>query len=614
MPEIFPGYHAFLQTPFLGATLQIWLIFMVVIVVAISFFREWAPPDVIALCALGISFLFVLDTDQMLGVFSNRAPITIACMFVLSAALERTGAIDIMGDFFQRIAGKTELRVMLTLMLIAAVLSAFVNNTPVVVVFLPIVNSLAKNLGLNASRLLIPLSFASILGGTCTLTGTSTNLIIADLYSQYQPDEPAFGMFEMTKIGIIYAAIGFIYLGTIGRKLLPQRKTLEQSVEPPEKRSFLTQFSVEEDSPLVGKTLPETLLSEIPETEVLEVRRRGRVLQAPLDRLKIRSGDRLLITLHGTSFEDLKETEGIRFAYSNLSLKQLETRELKLMEGIVGPQSELVGHTLREVKFRQKFGVHILAVHRMGRDLSSRKDLGNVKLDFGDTLLIEGPVDAINQLQRSRNFVSLNEPPSRKVRPKGLWISVSLVLLFILGAALFPPGIPAFALLAAVGMILSRCLEPQAAYQSVQWSIVFLIFGMLALGKAMEVSGAAAFFASGVTGIFGGASPVVILSIVYLLSSVLTELISNNAVAALLTPIVIGIAAELQVDARPFIVALMLGCSASFATPIGYQTNTYVYGAGGYRFSDFPKIGIPLNLTLWMVATILVPILWKFQP
>tara|TARA_R110002096_G_scaffold4493_14_gene20894 strand:- start:18696 stop:20537 length:1842 start_codon:yes stop_codon:yes gene_type:complete len=613
MPEIIPGYQEFLQIPFLGASVQIWLVFLIVAFVALAFFREWAAPDVVAIGALGVSFITVLNTEQLLQVFSNQAPITIACMFVLSAALERTGAIDIMGDFFERIAGKSELRVMFTLMLIAAVLSAFVNNTPVVVVFLPIVTSVAKKLGLNASRLLIPLSFASILGGTCTLTGTSTNLIIADLYSQYQPDEKAFGMFEMSKIGIIYALVGFVYLGTLGRKLLPKRKTLEESLEPPEKRSFLTQFSVEDDSPLVGKTLPETLLNEIPETEVLEVRRRGRVLQAPLDKLKVRSGDRLLITLHGTSFEDLKETEGISFgAYRNLNLKQLETRELKLMEGIVGPQSEIVGHTLREAKFRQKYGVHILAVHRMGRDLARKKDLGDVKLEFGDTLLLEGPVDAINQLQRGRNFVSLNEPRSRPPRPQKLWFGVSMVLLFIIGAAVHPPAIPAFALLAALGMILTKCIPAKDAYSSVQWNIVFLIFGMLALGKAMEVSGAAGFMASGVTGIFGTASPVVILSIIYLLSSILTEMISNNAVAALLTPIVIGIAVELQVDARPLIVAMMLGCSASFATPIGYQTNTYVYGAGGYRFSDFPKIGVPLNLTLWLVATFLVPYFWKF--
>ncbi|MFT5466188.1 MAG: di/tricarboxylate transporter [Verrucomicrobiales bacterium] len=637
---------SFLEAEVLGIAVQIWLVFAIVIVVAIAFFREWASPDVVALCALGSTFLFgILSTDEILGVFSNRAPITIACMFVISAALERTGAIDIIGRLFTRIAGKTELRVMLTLMVVAAVLSAFVNNTPVVVVFLPIVNSLAKTLGLNPSRLLIPLSFAAILGGTCTLTGTSTNLIIDDLAQKVSAsaaadhaaawaienpgftDEEAweksraadiiqepFGMFELSKIGIIYAIIGFTYIITIGRKLLPNRKTLEQAVDPPEIRNFLTQFRVEKDSPLIGKTLLVSLLKEIPDADVLEVRRRGRVLQTRLDELKIRQGDRLLLTVTGTSFEDLKETEGIRFpAQANLNLRELETRELKLMEGIVGPRSEFAGKTLGDIKFRQRFGVHILAVHRQGKDLHAKKNLATLRLKFGDTLLIEGPVDAINQLQKTQDFVSIKEPRQRKIRPYGLWPAVALIGGFVLGAAIYPTGIPAFAILAALGMIVARCIPASDAYQAVQWNIIFLIFGMLALGKAMEVSGAAALLADGIHTAFGSwAGPVIILSAVYFLSSILTELISNNAVAALLTPVIISMAISMSVDARPMIVAMMLGCSASFATPIGYQTNTYVFGAGGYRFSDFPKIGVPLNLMLWLVATLVVPLMWKF--
>lgn len=613
MTSFIEAHQQLLDAKFLGAAVQIWLVFAIVIIVALAFFREWAPPDVVALCALGATFLTgILGTDELLAVFSNRAPITIGCMFVLSAALERTGAIDIMGKLFMRFAGKTELRVMLTLMFVAAVLSAFVNNTPVVVVFLPIVITLSKQLGLNASRLLIPLSFASILGGTCTLTGTSTNLIIDDLAQEY--GQPGFGMFELSKIGLIYAIVGFVYLATAGRKLLPQRQTLEAALDPPENRHFLTQFRVEKDSPLIGKSLLKTLLTEIPEAEVLEVRRRGHVLQTPLDELEIQAGDRLLLTLYGTSFEDLKETGGIRFpAQKHLNLQELETRELKLMEGIVGPRSAFTGKSLRDLKFRQRFGVQILAVHRKGKDLKQRKDFGSVKLVFGDTLLIEGPVDAINRLQKSEDFVTITEPRERTARPGRLWLSIGLTCGFILGAAIYPAGIPAFALLAALGMIVVRCVPAPEAYKAVQWNIVFLIFGMLALGKAMEASGAAALLAGGITTVFGSwASPVIILSAVYLLSSTLTELISNNAVAALLTPIVISMAVSLEVDARPFIVAMMLGCSASFATPIGYQTNTYVYGAGGYRFSDFPKVGVPLNLILWLVATFLVPLMWPF--
>ncbi|MEO0445629.1 MAG: SLC13 family permease [Verrucomicrobiota bacterium] len=616
MPVLFPFLDAFLSREIFGLTLQIWLVYALVIAAAISFFREWANPDVIALGALAGAFLFVLGPDELIGVFGNRAPITIACMFVLSAALERTGAIDWMGGFFEKIAGKTELRVMFTLMSFAAVLSAFVNNTPVVVVFLPIVNGLAKRLDLNPSRLLIPLSFASILGGTCTLTGTSTNLIIDHHVREYGLE--GFGMFELAKIGVIYAIVGFIYLGTVGRKLLPNRKTLEQTVEPPATRSFLTQFSVEAESPLVGKTLPDTLLKAISDGEVLEVRRRGRVLDTPLDKLEIRANDRLLVMVHGTSFEELRETQGIRFTGKDgFHLRELETRELKLMEGIVGPHSSLEGKTLREARFRQRYGVHILAIHRQGRDLRRKKDVREVTLRFGDTLLLEGPVDAINRLQRGRDFVVMNER-DREERSKGLMTSVGITVAFVLAAAISPAGIPAFALMAALALIFTKCLTTQIAYQAVQWDIVFLIIGMLALGLAMEKSQAAQELANGVTALLGNASPYVWLSVIYLLSSLLTEMISNNAVAALLTPVILGIAAGIStatggpVDPRPLIVAMMLGCSASFATPIGYQTNTYVYGAGGYRFSDFPKIGIPLNLLLWAVATFLVPVFWKF--
>ncbi|MEM7145164.1 MAG: SLC13 family permease [Verrucomicrobiota bacterium] len=599
---------------FLSSYWQIIVVLSILLAVVLAFFREWAPPDVVALAAFGAVLVTgILSTDDILAVFSNPAPITIACMFVLSAGLEKTGCIDVMGNFFIRIAGTSELRVLFTLMTLGAVLSAFINNTPVVVVFLPIVLSLAKSTGLKASRLLIPLSFASILGGTCTLTGTSTNLIIDGVAQDY--GQPAFTMFEVTKLGVIYALIGFTYLLTVGRSLLPKRETVVPELEQKEARHFLTQFSVETDSPLIGKTLTETLLKEIPNAEVLEVRRRGVPQQTPLNVLKIEEHDRLLVTLHGTSFEELKEAGGIRFpSQKDLNLKALETRELKLMEGIVGPRSSLIGRTLKNLRFRQRFGVHILAVHRKGGDL--RKDFGDVKLRFGDTLILEGPVAAIKRLGKETDFINLTQRTERSLDKRNLAIGFGIAIAFIIGASqskhLLP--IPAIALLAALAMILTRRITSKEAYASVQWEIVFLIFGMLALGLAMEKSGAAKLIVDGMMSVFGNASPYIIIAVVYLLSSTLTELITNNAVAALLAPIVIGIADSLGVDARPFIVAIMFGCSASFATPVGYQTNTYVYGAGGYKFTDFPKVGVPLNLILWLAATALIPWLWPFNP
>ena len=596
---------------------QMFLVFGVLVFAMLAFFREWLPPDMVAMFSLGIILLpglfgdkaAVLGKDDLLGAFSNAAPLTIACMFVLSAGLEKSGCIRALGSGFRRVAGVRELRVLVILMVTGAVLSAFVNNTPVVVVFLPIVLSLARSSELKASRLLIPLSFACILGGTCTLTGTSTNLII-DGKAQELGLEP-FTMFELTKLGVIYAAIGFVYMLTVGRKVLPSRDSQAVDLSCLEEREFLTQVIVQGGSPLTGKTLPETLFREIKEARVLEVRRRGTPLETTLNDLVIEEGDRILISIHGEEFQELKDAEGlILTAYQNLKLETLEKRPALLMEGIIGPMSRMIGKSLRELKFRQRFGVLILGIHRQSGEF--RKNFEDVRIQAGDSLLIEGPRQAIAAVQAEKDFVSLSEPPEQPIRKGKVLMAAGITLGFILAATFTGQPIVVLALLAALAMLATRCLDPADAYNAVSWNIIFLIIGMLGVGKAMEVTGGAQLMADGVMAVFGESSPVVVLAAVYLLSSILTELISNNAVAVLLTPIIISIALALGVDARPFIVAMMFGCSASFATPIGYQTNTYVYGAGGYRFSDFLRVGVPLNLILWLVATWLIPKFWPF--
>ena len=592
-------------------------IFVCILLVAVfmAFVKEWFPPDLVAMGAFVLLMISgVLPADKALLVFANPAPIIIACMFILSAALERTGTIDALGGWFEKVAGKKELRVLMVLMLVVAVMSAFVNNTPVVVVFLPIVLALARKHNLIASRLLIPLSYAAIVGGTCTIIGTSTNLIAAGIAEETGDKRlEEFGMFEMSRLGVVFVGITFVYMLLVGRKLLPQRMTLSTLFEAEEGKEFLTVAVISEGSPLTGKRISETRLSKIREFRIIEVSRGAERLEMPLNEVVFEAGDQLLVKSRVEGVIDAGETTGLKIGGdSELGLESLRTDSAVLMEGIIGPGSSLLGQSLKALNFRQRFGVLILAVHRRGENL--RESFENVKLAFGDTLLVEGGVDRMNRLFQERDFINLSRPKGRPVRRSKVPFAIGAIVLFMVLGALKVAPLIVLALAAVLFTMFTRCIEPNEAYQAVEWKVIFMIFGMLGMGMALESTGVVAALSNWVKdGVAGGYGPVVMISVIYLLAAVLTELVSNNAVAALLTPVAIGVAGALgpDIDPRPFVIAVMFGASASFSTPIGYQTNTYVYGAGGYRFSDFARAGIPLAVLLWLVASFLIPLMWK---
>lgn len=600
---------------FLSQHIEQAIVVLMLVGIFVAFSREWAGPDLVAMTAFTVLIILgIVESERVRSVFGNPAPIIIACMFVLSAALERTGVIEGLGRWFGSISGTGPTRILVTLMVLVATLSGLVNNTPVVVVFLPIVLGLCRRLDLKASKFLIPLSYAAIVGGTCTIIGTSTNLLasgIAEGIGREQGIEElkSFGMFEITKLGLVFVAVTLVYMLTLGRKLLPDRVTLATLFEAEEGKEFLTQAVVSEGSPLEGKVFPETRLSKLRGLRIIEIIRGVERLKTALNETVFEAGDSIVFKTQAGGVMDLADEEGIRLgAENNLGLKEVKTESAILMEGIIGPTSTLIGHSLKELNFRQRFGVIILAVHRRGENL--REHFQDVDLAFGDTLLVEGPVEQMNKLFQERDFINLSRPREEKLRRTKAPIAVlALVGFMVLGACTDLPLL-GLALGAALLTLLSRCIDPAEAYGSVEWKVIFMIFGMLGVGEALASTGVASGVSAAVVDSIGRFGPHVVLAGIYFLAAVLTELVSNNAVAALLTPIAITVALDLGVDPRPFVIAVMFGSSASFATPIGYQTNTYVFGAGGYKFSDFPRVGLPLTLILWICASFLIPVFW----
>ncbi|WP_300380447.1 SLC13 family permease [Henriciella sp.] len=589
---------------------QIALVLSLIGLVFVGFAREKLPADVIALLAMSALLLFgVLSVDETLSVFSNAAPITIGAMFVLSAALERTGVIGVAGNAIVRMSKRWgPLAAVAALMATVIGLSAFMNNTPIVVILIPVAIRLSQSVGTVPSKLLIPLSFASIFGGMTTLIGTSTNLLVDGVAQEREL--AAFGMFEMSGAALCLALAGTVYMVLAGRWLLPERDSLAALLPSSSSRRFVAQLLIPVDSVLVGKTIKETGFSPEKGFTVIDVMRENRSRRHQLSTLTLQGGDRLVIRSPVSEMLSLREAGDVNIGSGSGSahaIEPVQATETRTMEGVVGPESRLIGRPIIGAGLVRLYGVYAIAIHRRGANIGTGE---NIRFDTGDTVLVEGPPAGLRQMFDDGMLSNLTETTERPMRRDKAPIAAGAVVLVMLLAALGVMPIAGLALIAAASVIALGCIDHQEAYKAIQWDILMLIFGMLALGQALETSGAGEFLVSGIASPLGHLPPIVTLAAVYLITSALTEFVSNNATAILMTPIAIGLAATLGADARPFVVAVMFAASASFATPIGYQTNTLVYTAGGYKFTDFTKIGLPLNLLFFAVSMLVIPAFW----
>lgn len=574
----------------------------------VLFASEKLPVDIVAILALSaLVVLGLVAPDQAISGFANEATITVAAMFVLSAGLQRTGALAALGRVFARV--RWEWAFLLLVMSTIAVISAFVNNTAAVAVFLPLVLAATARNSVSPSRVLIPLSYAAQMGGVCTLIGTSTNLLVNSLAKNL--GHPGFSLFEFSALGIACGLVGMLYLMTVGRWLLPDRRGADLTATYGLGK-YITELRVMPRSPLIGRSVESARLAEKHGVYVLELLRGDDKVWSPRSET-LAEGDVLLVRGDWSRLTELKEHARLEIEPEfRLDDAQLQDDERMLAEVMVAPGSRFVGEDLRALDFQWHYNATVLAIHRRGEVL--RDKLRDVALSVGDILLLVTAREEVRALRENPNFVVIDarEEGSAQRRRAPLALAIMAAVIAASGLGLLPIVISA--LIGSVAMVLGRCLTPEDAYGAIDWRVIVLIAGVLPLGLAMQGSGAAEFIATNTLGRVGEAGPLVVLAVLYMLALVLSELMSNAAAAVLLVPIAFSTAVALGLSPTPFLVAVTFAASTSFSTPVGYQTNTMVYNIGNYRFADFLKVGIPLNLLFWMIGMVLIPLLWPFSP
>jgi len=595
--------------------IDIIIVLSILVLGFILFLLEYFTIDVTALIILSCFFgLGYLTPTEAVSGFSNPAVITIGLLFILSSAIQKTGLLEYLVVTINRLLQSSRILGMAVYYFTVSIASALINNTAIVAIFMPVTIRLAHRYRISPSKMLIPLSYAAILGGTLTLVGTSTNLLVNSIYMSYEGVEPL-GMFEFFRYGVIILIIGTIYLLVVAPKLIPSRTVTSSLTKSYHLGGYLTEMRIKKQSPLVGKSCLDRSINHNYDVTVLDIIRDQKHIVNNIRRTILKEGDILFVRGTLENFVRMKEVEGVTLLTDEkLTQAELEQEDNELVECLLTDDSDLVGKSLMSTNFRQVFGAFILAIRREGDII--RKKIAHMQLHAFDTLLVYGPTKKISTLSDRGDFIVLGKVEARLQKDRFWWVSIYVVLISIFLASIGYVPILKGAFISVVILFCLKIITAQESYQSIHWQVIILIAALIPIGIVLQSTGTADWIGNNISRFIYLFSiswqPYVLLATIYFITMILTEISSNVATAIIMVPIAIAVSGQIGLDSRPFVFAVAFAASASFITPIGYQTNLMVYGPGGYKFSDYIRVGLPLSLLLFLTAVIILPNIWSF--